>query len=354
MGVNLKEIIPNSAIRVVNDLKELAGKTVAIDAYNALYQFLSAIRQPDGTPLMDSKGRITSHLSGLFYRTINLVEAGIKPVYVFDGKAPEIKAAEIIKRRSMKTEAERKYLEAVSRGDIEEMRKYAQATSKLTSDMIESSKRLLTYMGIPWIQAPSEGEAQAAYLVIKGDAWATVSQDYDSLLFGSIRLVRNLTISGKRKLPGKDVYVELRPEIIDLNKLLSSLGLSREQLIDLAIVIGTDYNPDGIKGIGPKTALNLVKSYKSIERIAKAIPGAKFPVDPLKIRDFFLNPPVTDNYEIKWSKPDINGVIKLLVDEYDFSYERVKNNLDRLVKSMDKIQATKGKGLLDQWFKKKP
>jgi len=347
MGVDLRELVPEKAIKYISDLRELGGRVIAIDAYNALYQFLSAIRQQDGTPLMDSRGRITSHLSGLFYRTINLVEVGVKPVYVFDGKPPELKSAEIARRSYAKQRAEERLRAAREKGDEEEMRRYAQATSRLTNDMVDASKRLLEYMGIPWVQAPSEGEAQAAYMAIKGAAWATASQDYDSLLFGSPRLVRNLTISGRRKLPGKDVYVELKPELIDLNTLLKALDVTREQLIEIAILIGTDYNPDGVEGIGPKKAYSLVKGYGSLEKALRVLPGARFPTDPREIKSVFLNPPVAEIPKLEWRPPDREKVLELLVEEYEFSRERVENNLERLSKAYAKASSAKG---LDRWF----
>ncbi|RLG74315.1 MAG: flap endonuclease-1 [Thermoprotei archaeon] len=348
MGVNLKELIPKESRKTV-DLVELRGKTVSIDGYNALYQFLTAIRQPDGTPLMDSKGRITSHLSGLFYRTINLMEHGIKPVYVFDGKPPEIKAAEIARRKKVKEEAIKKYEEALAKGDLEAAKRYAQMASKLTEDMVEDAKKLLTAMGIPWVQAPAEGEAQAAYMAAKGDVWAAGSQDYDSLLFGAPRLIRNLTITGKRKLPRKDVYIEIKPEIILLDSVLEKLKISREQLIDIGILLGTDYNPEGVKGIGPKTALRLIKTYGSLEKAIKVI-KAEFPVDPLEIKKYFLNPPKTETYTIKWNEPDEKAVIEILVYEHDFSETRVKNALQRLLKAYRDHIKTRQLGL-DMWFR---
>jgi len=322
---------------------------VAIDAYNALYQFLAAIRQPDGTPLMDSKGRVTSHLSGLFYRTINFLEAGIKPVYVFDGKPPELKSREISERMSAREEAKRKYEEAVAVGDIEAARMYAQMSAHLTSEMVEVSKRLLTSMGIPWVQAPSEGEAQAAYMVIRGDAWATASQDYDSLLFGSPRLIRNLAITGRRKLPKKEAYIEIKPELIELDSLLNGLKVTREQLIDIAILIGTDYNPDGVRGVGPKTAYQLIKTYGSLEKAIKTLPGAKFPVPPEEIRRLFLNPPVTSSYALEWSDPNPDKIVELLVKEFEFSEERVRSAIERLLKAVRDIRRP-AVGL-SKWFK---
>ncbi|MGC9011728.1 flap endonuclease-1 [Thermogladius sp.] len=351
MGVNLKDLIPPEARIVLDDLRALRGKIVVIDGYNALYQFLAAIRGPDGSPLMDSSGRITSHLSGLFYRTINLVEEGIKPVYVFDGNPPELKAKELERRKALREEAAKKYEEAVKEGDLEAARRYAMMSSKLTSDMVEEAKRLLNVMGIPWVQAPAEGEAQAAFMVRRGDAYASASQDYDSLLFGSPRLVRNLTISGKRKLPRKDAYVEVKPEIIELSKLTEKLGITREQLIDIGILLGTDYNPEGFEGIGPKTALTLIKTYGSIEKIPKGYLRTREEVDVVKIKNYFLHPPVTADYKLEWREPDQKGIVEVLVKDHDFNEDRVRNAVERLSKAYKEF--LKGRQLgLDQWFKK--
>ncbi|MCD6084209.1 MAG: flap endonuclease-1 [Desulfurococcales archaeon] len=352
MGVNIRELIPQEAVRVVSDLRELRGRIIAIDAYNALYQFLTAIRQPDGTPLMDSKGRVTSHLSGLFYRTINFVEAGVKPVYVFDGKPPELKARELSERTAVREEARRKYEEAVAAGDIEAARRYAQMASRLTTEMVEDAKKLLSAMGVPWVQAPSEGEAQAAYMALRGDVWATASQDYDSLLFGAPRLVRNMTISGRRKLPRKNIYVEIKPEVIELEKVLKLLGISREQLIDIAILLGTDYNPEGVKGVGPKTALKLIRTHGNIEKALKALPTARFPVPPGEIKKLFLKPGVTDSYKLEWSEPEGSEVVGILVKEHDFSVERVKSALERLRKAYREHIKGGVRGL-DAWFKRR-
>ncbi len=351
VGVNIREIIPPEAIKTI-DLPFLKYKVVAIDAYNALYQFLTAIRQPDGTPLMDSKGRVTSHLSGLFYRTINLVENGIKVVYVFDGKPPEMKYAEIERRKKVKSEAVKKYEEAIKRGDLEAARRYAQMASKLTDDMVQDAKKLLEAMGIPYVQAKAEGEAQAAYMARKGDAWAAASQDYDSLLFGAPRLVRNLAITGRRKLPRKDVYIEVKPELIELDALLKALGITREQLIAIGILVGTDYNPDGVRGVGPKTALKMVKAHKDPVKLLQSLPRHEFPVDPVKIYEYFLNPPVNTDYKLEWREPDEKKVFEILVEEHDFNPERVKNALERLKKAYREHIKGKQTGL-DAWLRKR-
>ena len=243
MGVNFKDLIPKTSVK----LKDLSGKIIAIDAYNAIYQFLSIIRQPDGTPLKDSTGKVTSHLSGLFYRTSNLIEMGLKPIYVFDGESPALKAAEIERRRQIKVDAAARYDKAIKEGKPAEARMYAQAATSMKDYMLEDSQKLLELMGLPWVQAPSEGEAQAAHMARKGDADYCASQDYDSLLFGAPRLLRNVTISGRRKLPSKNIYVDIAPEVVELSKALNECGLTYEQLIDVGILIGTDYNPDGIE-----------------------------------------------------------------------------------------------------------
>jgi len=331
MGVNLGDIIPRRVI----GWDMLKGRVLAIDAYNALYQFLATIRGPKGEPLKDSEGRVTSHLSGLLYRTSRFIEAGIKPVYIFDGVPPALKEAEIKRRRAVREEAIIRYEEALSRGDYEAARKYAQASATLKDYMVDDAKRLLRLLGIPYIEAPSEGEAQAAWMTIRGDAWAAVSQDHDALLFGALRVVRNLSVVGRRKLPGKDVYVEIEPELIVLDEVLSSLRITREQLIDIAILVGTDYYPEGVKGVGPKKGLKLIKEYGSLKALLEehVVDVSSFPVDPEIIRKRFLNPDVTSDYELVWEEPKVSEVLKFLCYERDFSESRVKNALEQAVKA---------------------
>ena len=343
MGVNLRVLMPKTKV----DFKSLSGKSVAIDAYNTLYQFLAIIRQPDGTPLKDRSGRITSHLSGLLYRTANLVEMGIKVAYVFDGVPPALKEVEIKRRAKVKAEALVKYERALQEGKVEEARSYAQMTSRLKDYMAEDSKRLLTELGVPWIQAPSEGEAQAAYLTTKGATDYCGSQDYDSLLFGATALVRNVTISGRRKIPRKKVYVEVVPEIMKLDHVLKELEISRQQLIDVAILVGTDFNPDGVKGVGPKTALKLIKKHGSVEDAVTELKDAEFPVEPQRIRDIFLNPKVRDDYKLDWREPDVDGVVEFLCRERDFSEDRVRKALGKMTEG---IKEAKSKTTLETWF----
>lgn len=338
MGVDIGELLDRSTIEV----SDLSLDIVAIDAYNTLYQFLSIIRQRDGTPLKDSQGNVTSHLSGILYRMTNIVEAGVKPVFVFDGMPPEWKLSTLRKRTETRENAKVKWAEAKEKGLAEEAYKYAQASAKVDTTIVDDSKKLLSAMGIPFVDAPSEGEAQASYMVKKGDADKIASQDYDSLLFGSPVVVRNLTVSGKRKLPNKNIYVDVKPETIRLKDNLDKLEISHSQLIDVALCVGTDYN-DGLGGVGPKTALKLIREHGTIEKVLEVkeleIPHLE------EIKDFFRNPPVTDEYSLKWKKPDSGAIVSFLCGEHDFSEDRVTKALERL-----EVSSGSGQSTLDKWF----
>jgi flap endonuclease-1 len=341
MGLDLKTL----CVREKTNLESFASKIVAIDAYNAIYQFLSIIRGPDGLPLTDYSGKITSHITGLFYRNVNFLSLGIKPVYVFDGKPPSLKSAEIERRKKIKKEATIKYENAVSQGRYEEAKKYAQQTSILKDEMVEDSKRLLELFGIPFVNAPSEGEATAAYMTITGQAHVSASQDFDSLLFGAKKLVRNFTNSGKRKLPNRNTTIEVEPEIIDLAKTLDTLGITREQLVDIGILIGTDFNPDGFERIGPKTALKAIKQHGRLEEIPQ-IQEKLDQTDYKQIREIFLNPKVANVPDLKFGNVDYPGMTNYLTNERNFSIERVGASLNRLKKSLEKKSHN-----LEQWFK---
>jgi len=337
MGADIGELFEKEEV----SLEYFSGRIVAIDAFNTLYQFISIIRQPDGTPLKDSQGRITSHLSGILYRVSNMAELGLKPVFVFDGEPPEFKRAEIEERAERRAEYEEKWKEALERGDVY-AKKYAQAAARVDDYVIQSSRELLGYMGIPVVQAPSEGEAQAAYMASKGDADFAASQDYDSLLFGSPHLARNLAITGKRKLPGKNVYVDVKPEKIDLAYNLKKLGITREQLVDIALLVGTDYN-EGVKGVGVKKALKYVKTYGDVFKTLKALNIEQGMIE--EIREFFLNPPVSDDYKVSFGKPDEEKIIEFLCEEHDFSRDRVEKAVERLKEGLKSSQMT-----LERWF----
>jgi flap endonuclease-1 len=341
MGVDLGELVPRSVL----ELDELPKSKVAIDAYNALYQFLTVIRQPNGTPLMNSRGQITSHLQGLFYRTISLLELGLRPIYVFDGEVLSLKKDELAQRTLRRDQAAVEAKKAYEAGLYDTAYKKSVQATKVNAQIVAQAKELLGYMGVPTIDAPFEGEAQASKLVIDGQAYACASQDYDALLFGAPRLLRNLTITGKRKLPGRDQYTDVKPELIELSEVLRVLGLTRTQLIELAILIGTDYNPKGFPGIGPKTAYKLIKEYSSIKKIVEV---KKFELDfdvDIVIQEF-SQPKVANNYQINWGAVNAESIIRFLCDEQDFSRERVQSAINRLLTASRELSQQS----LEKWF----
>lgn len=346
MGLNIREIIPRREL----ETGELQDKVLCVDAFNALYQFLSSIRQPDGTPLMDNKKRVTSHLSGIFYRNINLLEEGMKLVYVFDGRPPDLKDKTHQERHEAREAAREKYEEAKDESDISGMKRYSSQLIRLNDEMIEESKELLVAMGIPVIQAPSEGEAQAAYMArINTKVYASVSQDYDSLLFGAPRLIRNLTISRRRKT--YNGYVEVKPEVIELEKVLNYLEINLEQLICLGILVGTDYNPKGIPRIGQKKALEIVKKYKvpyeifkSVEEQIMSLPEEER-FNWQEIFALFYKPDVS-KHGFDFKPFDEEKIKEILVERHDFSSERVQKQVDKLKDLKQKNQQKS----LGKWF----
>jgi flap endonuclease-1 len=343
MGLNIREIIPRKEI----DIIELKEKIVCVDAYNALYQFLSTIRQPDGTPLMDNKKRVTSHLSGIFYRNINLLAEGIKLVYVFDGEAPSLKGGTHEKREKGRDLAKERYEVAKKEEDIDRMRIYSSQLIRLDEEMVRESKELLEAMGIAVVQAPGEGEAEASYLSkIKDGVYAAVSQDYDCLLFGAPRLIRNLALARRKKTFSG--WIEVKPEFIELERVLNVLEINLDQLICLGILVGTDYNPKGIPGIGQKRALQIVKQYKQPVLIFKSVEEQIISLpeedrfDWQEIFELFHKPSVV-NTDFRFKKIDEDRIKEILVKEHDFSEDRVNKQLDKL-RSLEDKKKQKGLG----------
>tara|TARA_Y100000310_G_scaffold343121_1_gene449298 strand:+ start:1579 stop:2610 length:1032 start_codon:yes stop_codon:yes gene_type:complete len=341
MGLQISEIVPKKEISI----KDLKGKVVAIDAFNTLYQFLTTIRQADGTPLKDKHGNITSHLSGLFYRNINLLLEGIKPVYVFDGTPPELKKKEAERRHKAKELAKQKYEKAKAESDTAAMGKYAKQTVKMTDEIIQESKDLIEAMGIPVIQAPGEGEAEAAVLARNKKVWATASQDYDALLYATPILIRNLTLARRRRTSA-GIYINVNPEIIEFQQLLNQLQIDLDQLICLAILVGTDYNPGGVKSIGQKTALDIVRKFKFPIKIFESIEKSEkynIEFDWQEIFKLFHEYQSPDKTEIKFNTPNEERVKQLLLSK-DFSESRIDSGLNKL-KSLE--EQKKQKGLTD-------
>jgi flap endonuclease-1 len=324
MGVLLTPIVVKQTIA----LGDLRSKRLAVDANGELYQFLALIRLRDGTPLKDSHGRITSHLSGLFYRTTRLIaDFGLKMAFVFDGRPPVLKAAEIARRRQVRERYEVEAAAARSAGDLAQAYSKSTMTSRLTPQMVDEAKQLLRLLGLPIIQAPSEAEAQAAHMARRGDVWAAASKDYDALLFGAPQVVRFLTISGREFLPSQGASRPITPELIDLTKMLDALEITRPQLVDLGLLVGTDFHP-GIKGIGPKKALVTVKRFGGIEHMTAEIRDA-FGPDLDRLRRIYLEPEVHDDYAVEPRRCDVEGVIGFLCDEHAFARDRVSAALER-------------------------
>ena len=323
MGVLLTPIVVKDTIA----LSDLRGRRLAVDANGELYQFLALIRLPDGTPLADARGRITSHLSGLFFRTTRLVADGLQLVFVFDGRPPAEKATEIARRRAVRERYEQEAAEARAAGD--DVTAYAKSTmtSRLTREMVGEARELLRLMGLPAVQAPSEAEAQAAHIARRGDVWAAASKDYDSLLFGAPRVVRFLTISGREFLPSKGTFRPITPEVIDVERMLQTLGITRRQLVDLGLLVGTDFHP-GVRGVGPKKALSLVTRHGAIEHMPPPVRDA-FGTDLERLRNIYLQPDVSDRYDVEPGECDVDGVIRFLCDEHAFGRERVVAALER-------------------------
>lgn len=325
MGFNLSPLVVKRQL----SLDDLRGRSLAVDANNTLYQFLALIRMRDGRPLTDSKGNVTSHLIGLLLRTTRLMaDYEIRPVFVFDGKPPALKTRILESRRRYREKARKDWEEALRRGDYSSAWSKAVTMNSLTQPMQDDARKVLSMLGVPFVQAPEEGEAQAAHMAAKNDVWAANSRDYDSVLFGSPRLVRYVTISGQEFLPARRISRPLIPELIELRKLLTSLGITREQLVDLAILVGTDFN-QGIKGIGPKTALKLVKAHENLEGLPDRYRG-RLPNNVEELRTIFLKPNVTDNYEIDFKGLNEPGLRDFLCGERGFSAGRVDLAIERM------------------------
>ncbi|KAJ1806222.1 Elongation of fatty acids protein 2 [Coemansia sp. RSA 2599] len=343
MGIKgLKQVIADkapAALRTV-EMKHLVGRKVAIDASTSLYQFLVAVRS-DGQNLTTSDGSTTSHLIGLLYRTVNMIETGLKPVYVFDGKPPTMKGGELAKRREKREKAEESLKAAEEEGNADEVLKQMKRLSKVTPEINEQAKRLLKLMGVPYVTAPCEAEAECAALAKAGKVWAAASQDMDTLLFGAPVLLRNLTVPAARKLPIEEIHLE---------EVLKGLGFTQEQLIDMGILLGCDYC-DSIRGVGPKSGYEYVRDHKRIEeivrldKVAKGVPE-EWPFE--QARGLFAQAEVSDcSSELVWEKPDTEGMVQFLVNEMEFNEQRVRAAAAKLEKAAGKGQQVR----IDSFFK---
>jgi flap endonuclease-1 len=299
--------------------ESLAGRSLAVDGYNAIYQFLATIRQRDGQLFTDPKGQVTSHLMGVFYRTTSLLGEGVLPVWVFDGKPPDRKAGTIRQRIALKEKAEAQYQEALAAGDLETARRKAAQTSHLTRPMVEEIGQLLAALGVPTVSAPSEGEAQAAVMAAQGRVWGSASEDYDTLLFGTPRLVRGLAARARGG-------ASQGAQIIDRAELLAQLGIDGEELILIGILMGTDFN-EGARGYGPKKALKLVQ-----EHLGFGATLAKAGIDLTEgeaVAEIFRHPDSIDVPVPAFGPVNEERVGRLLVDGHGFAESRVRAAISR-------------------------
>ncbi|KAI7880589.1 FEN-1 nuclease [Lichtheimia hyalospora FSU 10163] len=335
MGIHgLTKLISEHAPEAIksHSIDSYFGRKVAIDASMSIYQFMIAVRQQDGQMLMNEQGETTSHLMGMFYRTVRMVDNGIKPVYVFDGKPPTMKSGELAKRKARKEEAQANLDEANEVGTSEEVARYTKRTVRVTQEHNDECKRLLKLMGIPYVEAPCEAEAQCAALAKANLVFAAASEDMDTLTFGSPRLLRHLTFSEQRKMPIDEVH---------LDKALEGLGLSHEEFIDLCIMLGCDY-VDSIKGVGPARAYSLIKEHKTIDEALKHLPEKlrdNVPQDWKydEARELFRVPdvlPSTDNVQLKWELPDVEAIVDFMVKEKGFSEDRIRKSCEKLTKNV--------------------
>jgi len=323
MGVKLGEIIHKKQI----EFEDLKNKKIAIDFSNMAYQFLSSIRQQDGTPLQDSEGNITSVYVGLTLRIPNLLSKQIYPCFIFDGLPPILKIKTQEERAYRKRIAEGKLREAKEAEDIPKMLKYSKQTIRLNKKIIETSKELLKAFGLPVIQSPSESDSQIAHMCEKGDVWAGASSDLDLLLQGCPKTITNLTVTQKRKL-SSGAYIKTTPELIELKQVLKDLKISQDQLIVVAILTGTDYNPGGVSRIGPKTALKLVREYKNFDELFEKVEAS---FNWKQIYAVFKSMPIMKNYQLKFKEPDQDKISDILL-KHDFSKERVEKILEKITK----------------------
>lgn len=329
MGVDISDLV----VKHQTSLKEHSGSVLTVDAYNILYQFLSSIRQPDGTPLMDKQGRVTSHLSGLFYRTTSMLDSGIRPVYVFDGKPTELKNRTIEERKLAKEKARVELERAREEGDAERVRSLSARINYVGTGTVDDTRKLLSLMGLPFVNAPSEGEAQASYMSKEGDVNGVISQDYDCLLFQASRILRNFAVFGRRKVPGRNIYLNVQPEMIDLSETLQRNEITQEQLIHIGVLVGTDFNK-GIKGVGAKTALKLIKKHGDIHNVLKE---KEMEIENLdRILEVFTRPNIRKDYDLTFNRPDREGIIDFLCNEHSFSQDRVAPYVDTLEKAFNK------------------
>jgi len=346
MGVAIGPLIEDCKKKI--ELSEFKGKKFGFDAYNMLYQFVTTIRGIDGEPLKNEKGEITSHYSGIFYRISNVLSNGITPVFVYDGKSHELKNKTKQERRDRRKEAKDKLDKAILDEDIENMNRFAKQSATIDGKIIEESKELLQAMGVSCFTAPGEAEAQISYMTFVGQTDYCVSQDFDCLLFGSPNLLKNIGVTGKKKVPFKKIYIDVYPYMIESQQVFSKLEINREKLIWMSMLIGTDFN-NKVEGVGPKTALKLVQENNSFENILKQLKekNKEIDFDYQEVMNIFMKPDTEKNPIYKKPNFDRQKIEHILIDKANFDEKRTRNYLEELEKKRNEVDKQK---TLSKWF----
>ena len=331
MGVSIKDILTYKVIK----LNDLNNKKISIDTFNMLYQFLASIRQPNGEQLKDSSGNITSHLKGLFSRLVYFKKNNIKAIFIFDGEAPELKEKTREIRREKKELAKKNLENAKREEDYESISKFSKEINYLDEKMINDSITLIELFGFPIIKAIGEGESQSAFMTQKNLVFGSSSQDFDSLLFGAKTLIRNLSISQKRKISGTSMYRESEIELFDLDENLKNLQIDLDDLIIVGILCGTDFNPKGISGIGSKKAIKIVKEYKKdYSKLFKDLKWEDyFNYSWEEVFDIFKNYKTIENTNLEFKQIQ-KDKIKDFLKSFDFD----ENQIDRSLSAIKNIK----------------
>ena len=345
MGVKLKDIIVRKKISP-QDMQE---KVIAVDAPNIIMGLFNFSRKnQDGSLaglLLDSTQRPIGHLYGLLYRINFFYTKGILPIFCFDGRESNLKR--VISKDQLKDFifAEKWYKNAIQTGNDNLARQIALSKDYLWYNVIKESKEILGAMGVPYINSPSSAEAQCAHLVKQKIANYSNSQDFDSLLYRCPFIVQNLSKLLKRKVQGRWIYKRIEPVLIDLKKNLTNLRITIFHLIDIALLVGTDFFP-GVSGIGAKKGLTFIRKYNSLENVIKNEKN-NYDFSQLservieRVRSIFLFPDVHEQVSrIYWNIPDKSRIFSLLCEDHHLDSKRVKNNLNKLAASYETCRDT--------------
>ncbi|SDC23181.1 flap endonuclease-1 [Natrinema hispanicum] len=322
----------NAALRDIAVIEEIPFDdiegVVAVDAHNWLYRYLTTtVKWTDSETYTTADGTEVANLVGIVQGLPKFFENDVTPVMVFDGGPSELKDDEIESRREQRRSYEEQLETARKEGDAVAIAQLESRTQRLTPTIQETSRELLRLLDVPIVEAPAEGEAQAAHMAKRGDADYVGSEDYDALLFGAPRTLRQLTSKGD-------------PELMDLEATLDHHDLTLEQLIDAAILIGTDFN-EGVSGIGPKTALSEIADHGDLWSVLEARGDHIEHAD--RVRQLFRDPNVTDDYEFETTlEPDLAAAREYVTEEWGVDEDEVARGFERIEESVTQTG-------LDRW-----